>query len=926
MGEAASFRKWMHPSAAFLMVVALTTRLAPGQEVLTNSSKECAICHIRWVQALDRSDGPKGPMQAVMERQTGSGDMCLSCHDGSVVDSRFKVWSTRHHTTDAVPSPAVHIPTDKFPLDAQGRMTCATCHTAHAVPGDSDLRTVIFLRQPNVDSSLCLACHPQHAQKNDFQHPLGRAEFPIPKAILDAGGKTSPDGHAIFCQTCHEPHGAQNAWMLVLPPSQLCVACHTDKAPEASPPAGAPVHRIGHTYTGFKPPATLLNERATFGPNGELSCLSCHRLHDASGARPLLIRKNEGSSLCLECHDKEKAVLGSPHDLRVSSPDTANAHGEKAVVSGPCGACHRIHGWARNVPDAGRPHSSGCLECHKPGGPGSRNRPYVEAHPVGVPVPPNISTPLPLDAASRDIGCLTCHDPHTPRPPETTPAPQNGSHISAPRSFLRREGSQLCVLCHDKKADSLHSPHDPAKFTSSLRETLGVHPSAGSCRVCHTTHNARGPHLWARVPADSPAGPTSNLCRACHNGDWVKEPPDTHHPLLPASELNSGSPTRTNALGGPSPLGETDSASAASAASEVSCDSCHDPHAGAQSASLLRPLGDDLCASCHQDKLGIKGSTHDPGASQWAKELGFVPKSLCRDCHPIHGPQKQAGIRPSLGGELAPDSLCEACHRDGQPGPTVETPHVGTPNPQSAIRNPQSVISCPTCHDIHEGKQDAKLLRASRTDSALCLGCHPKHGQILDTAHDLRKSAPQARNVSGEVAAESGPCGSCHLVHPPSPGNGTWARKVPAESNRGRGLCTGCHSRGGCAESRIPKHVDHPDVALVDRLGPEHPDDMPLFDDHGRPSPTGTISCPTCHQTHAATSTPLSEDESGANSRRVFLRTAHQTLCADCHGMEAPWRFLYYHRDSRKPPRQRPPTNAPAGEMKKEADTPRQTD
>jgi hypothetical protein len=169
MREATPFAKRAGPSAAFLLVIALTARLAWGQEVLTNSSKECAICHIRWVQALDRSDGQKGPMQAVMERQTGSGDMCLSCHDGSVVDSRFKVWSTRHHTTDAAPSPAVHIPTEKFPLDAQGHVTCATCHTAHAVPGDSDLRTVIFLRQPNVDSSLCLACHPQHAQKSDCQ-------------------------------------------------------------------------------------------------------------------------------------------------------------------------------------------------------------------------------------------------------------------------------------------------------------------------------------------------------------------------------------------------------------------------------------------------------------------------------------------------------------------------------------------------------------------------------------------------------------------------------------------------------------------------------------------------------------------------------------------------------------------------------------
>ncbi len=932
MREAASFLKRAGPSAAFLLLLALTARLARGQEVLTNSSKECAICHIRWVQALDRSDLQKGPMQDVMERQTGSGDMCLSCHDGSVVDSRFKVWSTRHHTTDAAPSPAVHIPTDKFPLDAQGRMTCATCHTAHAVPGDSDLRTVIFLRQPNVDSSLCLACHPQHAQKSDCQHPLGHAKSPVPKAILDAGGKTSPDGHAIFCQTCHEPHGAQNAWMLVLPPSQLCVACHTDKAPETSPPAGAPVHRIGHTYAGFKPPATLLNEKATFGPNGELGCLSCHRLHDASADRPLLIRKNESGSLCLECHEKEKAILGSPHDLRVSSPDAANAHGEKAAVSGPCGACHRIHGWARNVPDTGRPHSSGCLECHKPGGPGSRNRPYVEAHPVGVPVPPNIATPLPLDAASRDIGCLTCHDPHTPRPPEATPMPQNGSgppthnsalgnpsHISAPRSFLRREGSQLCVLCHDKMADSLHGPHDPAKFTPSLCETLGVHPSAGPCRACHTTHNAKGPHLWARAPADSPAGPTSNLCRACHNGNGVKEPQGTHHPLLPASEPNS-------------PVGETGSANPAGPQAEVSCDSCHDPHVGAQSASLLRPLGDNLCTNCHQDKLGIKGSAHDPGASKWAKDLSFVPKSLCLDCHPIHGPQKQAGIWPSLGGEQTPGSLCDACHRAGRPGPVAETAHVGKPDPQSAMRNPQSIISCPTCHDIHQDKQGPKLLRASRADSALCLTCHPERGQILDTAHDLRKSAPEIRNVSGEVVAESGPCSSCHLVHPASRSGGTWAQTLPPESNHGKGagsptqtaalggpLCTGCHSPGGCAESRIPKHVDHPDVALLNRLGPEHPDYMPLFDDHGRPSPTGTISCPTCHQTHPAAFPPVSEDKPGSgphrpysaggsplNPRRTFLRTTHQTLCADCHGIEAPWRFLYYHRDSRKPLRQRP--------------------
>lgn len=149
-------------------------------------------------------------MEEVFERQAGSGDMCLSCHDGSVTDSRFKIWSTRHHTTDSVPSPAVKIPTETFPLDSQGQMTCATCHTAHAVPDSSDLKTVIFLRKPNVDSTLCLACHPEHAQKNDFQHPLGEVDYPIPTEILDAGGKTSTEGHTIICQTCHEPHSPRS--------------------------------------------------------------------------------------------------------------------------------------------------------------------------------------------------------------------------------------------------------------------------------------------------------------------------------------------------------------------------------------------------------------------------------------------------------------------------------------------------------------------------------------------------------------------------------------------------------------------------------------------------------------------------------------------------------------------------------------------
>jgi predicted CXXCH cytochrome family protein len=896
-------QRFLQRCGVILLLLLAASRPVPGKDIIRNSSRECAICHIRWVEAFDRPEAQEGRMQSILDRQAGSGDMCLSCHDGSTIDSRFTVWSTRHHTTDRAPSPAVHIPTEKFPLSEEGHMTCATCHTAHAVPENSDLATVIFLRQPNVDSSLCLACHSDHAQKDDRHHPLGATNVPIPQAILDAGGRTAADGRTIICQTCHEPHGARNAWMLVLPPSQLCTACHTDKSPDATPAAGAPVHKIGHAYPGFEPPAALLSEKATFGPGGELTCLSCHRLHDASGAWPLLIRKNHDSSLCFECHQKEKAVIGSPHDLRLSSPQTVNAKGEAPSLSGPCGACHRIHGWARDVPDAKAPHSSGCMECHRTGGPGTVNRPYVEAHPVGIPLPEGKSTPLPLDEATGSIGCLTCHDPHTPRAREATPeestAPAGlaGEQLDsnhAPRSFLRREGSQLCVLCHDEKAESLDGPHDPAHFTPSVRQALGLHSSAGACRACHATHNAQGPHLWARASANV----ATNPCGACHGTDAVKEPQETRHPVamadlkLPIADLNDG---------------------------EAGCAACHDPHKGSTSTGLLRRPSESLCNGCHKDKQGVVGSVHDPGASEWGQKLGFTSQGTCVDCHPIHGPSGQRGIWASLPANGAHEQSCQACHRAEAPGPAMDTPHIGKPfdsgfempdsrgkspghmNPQSVIRNSQSMVQCTSCHEIHRSGQDPMLLRMARHDSSLCLVCHTEFGGLIGTPHDLRESAPKVRNIRGETAVESGPCSSCHIVHPTSKERNTWAQGSALERKPGSEYCTCCHRENGCAKDRVPKHVNHPEVAITNRLSPEHPDYMPIFNEQGEPARTGAISCPTCHDLHVSARTLGAEGGTSLPPGTFLRNTARRELCIDCHGFEALWRFLYYHESRRNP-------------------------
>ncbi len=695
------------PALALLLLLAYPLC---AQDTLRNTSRECAICHIRWVDALAAPSTSNTGMEAILERQAGSGDMCLSCHDGSVADSRFKVWSTHRHITNEVPSSAVQVPTDIFPLDDEGRMTCATCHTAHAVPNSSDLKTVIFLRQANIDSSLCLACHPDHAQKNEFQHPLGTLETAIPQEILTAGGKTAADGRTMICQTCHEPHGAETDWMLVLPPSELCIACHTEKRIETRAPAHAPVHHSGHTYPGFTPPAALLAEGAFFGPHHELSCLSCHRLHDASGAKPLLIRNNKESSLCLACHPTEAAVLDSPHDLRESAAGAINAQGATAEASGPCGACHRVHGWARDVTDTLFPHSAACLECHQSRGPGTTRRPYHAAHPLGVAVPAGRAEGLPLTEGTRQIGCTTCHNPHAAR---TDRSLNSGSaDVPAPASFLRRPAAQLCLACHEEPESVVKGPHNPKNWTPALQEKLALGSAAGLCQVCHQTHGLT---------------PTRS-CTHCHDGRVVSRPAVTYH-------------------------GPQDTAS--------DCQLCHDPHNGTLTATQRREAGETRCLTCHAAQSGIRSSLHDPNGSPWGRDLDYTSQGLCLDCHPIHEERNEGNLYRALGISSRQVSGCQACHHEQGPGPAMVSAHLGAPLPGPTAES----VTCVTCHNIHQEGPHRPLLRKSQENASLCLECHPAMKDLLSSAHDLQRAAAEGPPPSVEAPRSTGPCGTCHQVH-----------------------------------------------------------------------------------------------------------------------------------------------------------------
>ena len=203
-------------------------------------------------------------------------------------------------------------------------------------------------------------------------------------------------------------------------------------------------------------------------------------------------------------------------------------------------------------------------------------------------------------------------------------------------------------------------------------------------------------------------------------------------------------------------------------------------------------------------------------------------------------------------------------------------------------------IQCSTCHDIHQMTQGPQLLRSPRQDSSLCLACHLEMGIVLNTLHDLKTSAPTVCNVRHETAVESGACGSCHLEHQAS----SELSPLPAKENFRDSFCTRCHNQSENSVASVPIYLDHPVTNLLNRMLPQQPGYLPTFDDRGRRSATGVITCRTCHEPHGVVVNSAANGKSSCLGK--FLRSATDlNLCADCHGSEALWRFLYYHKKSR---------------------------
>jgi len=717
----------------------------------TSAGRDCVMCHLEWAAAFEKPDAivlidrPAQPQAA--EEAT-----CLGCHDGSVGDSRKRVWIEHGHKTGVAAPKDMNVPA-VLPL-TDGKLACRTCHTAHSGPAPDSPMMIFFTRVPNDASQLCQMCHPAMTKGTELgTHPVGGMPWPVPDAIVAAGGRVTPDRQRLICETCHTPHGSREEHLLVMgtQSSELCLTCHAKLRPGMWRPDAALEHPQNPPLSSPAQRQAIRDMGTRMGPGDTLICLSCHKLHHGLEGRYMLADSLAQSNLCVRCHPERKEMFGTKHDLRTSAPDERNRLGVRPADSGPCGACHSFHQFARR-PDPQPLDPTGlCATCHHPDGCAGKATGLPFSHPSdldwGDPAVLPSSGDLTLyprvdHRAKKTIACLTCHDPH--RAPEP--------------HFLRHEPDQVCAQCHRDYPVPLTGPHDFAPRADKKNARGRTAAETGRCGFCHATHNAVGMLMWAATP-NAPNGPDA-LCTECHRAGGLAAA-KTGAPLLhPAGPQTAA---RVRASASHLPLYGVDGRKHENGG--IACGTCHDPHAGPDATGDLLRLtrgtaSNTLCMECHRDTRWIDVSLHN------SRSLGNYPGGpwSCGPCHSTHGRRGTTTTTSPWVGPLGenhwpPDvRRCMGCHGDRGTATRI-TP---TPHPDVYMRNvtpPDSAGYLPLLGPDGDVREEGRIA---------CLTCHVPHGrapgEALPAVDPARLTRTQLAALRYMVRPYVAPnlCTTCH--------------------------------------------------------------------------------------------------------------------------------------------------------------------
>lgn len=287
---------------------------------------DCKACHIMKIRDFKgRRANPIVSVEEFPEEPSGVQDiastegMCLSCHDGFVMDSR-EMWigGYRGHRIGMVPSDRITIPelggSPEFKLNEDGKVYCGTCHSAHLNEADGAPDKVKpFMRQSANGGHICQACHADKADMAGSGH--------------DKGSRRARDFEKRgICATCHLPHGSDRPLMWARSVGKgnmllntYCRDCHDDAPDPAEHPADV-VAWSQHVRQAVRGNAAgampVYDENGRMADVGRIGCPTCHNPHrERAQGRPddlpgLYLRLAEFvEPLCSDCHGPDSLFL-----------------------------------------------------------------------------------------------------------------------------------------------------------------------------------------------------------------------------------------------------------------------------------------------------------------------------------------------------------------------------------------------------------------------------------------------------------------------------------------------------------------------------------------------------------------------------------------------------------------------------------------
>ncbi len=773
----------------------------PAEFPLDNGKLACRTCHTAHVAGFTES-----PKDAIFLRMRNEQDqMCKTCHA-----DKSHGPETGSHPLAKMKSafPATLASAGAHSGPQRDLVLCQSCHGAHGTRDDK------LLLMATSASELCLTCHadmrPAMWDKNPaHSHP---ANLPIRKpaqlkAIKDMGTVLGA-GNTLVCLSCHKMHDGQAGKAMLadtLRGSALCLRCHEDlkpmlgsnhdlrkSAPKELNILSESLEQSGscaacHTFHSYRRkltpgptdpqgvcttchsqgqvaathgaklfhPVELRQDRipqsatlpletsATDPAKRTLACLSCHDPHDTKHPRFLRVSSEQ---ICATCHPELAQSLTKPHDF-TGKNQFKNASGNTPAQAGRCGFCHSVHEAkgpmmlaATNQPL--KTMDDACVQCHSPTGMAHEKSLAKFNHVSGPDAKlkkPIAGLTLPLfdaglqPATDGAVACSSCHDVHV------------GQKQS---KWLLRSTTptQLCSQCHPAQASMAGGAHDLK--TSKKPFPAQATRSNDLCLSCHRAHgNDAARQLWTIALATGQIA-TDGACVGCHADQaWSsaaradRQGLMLHPQAIPAS---SDVARRKHDL----PL-------AAGTPANMTCGTCHDPHAAPKVASLLRiPAGQsatEICARCHEEAAHIEMSAH----SRQELSAQITQQTACAPCHRVHasaGMERKALWATKTFAKAAnePERLCLGCHsKDGgakvpavysHPETNIKDIKTATTRPAQLVDQfgKISQITCATCHLPHGGDvpgstiaaldraevSSAKTVLRPNVDRQVCAACH----------------------------------------------------------------------------------------------------------------------------------------------------------------------------------------------------------